>query len=78
MYKPLYLKLISNKDLPYSKGNFILYLVISYNRMQSAKIKQANKKPKLIKPTNHYTVQLKLTPCFKSLILPKRKEKFPI
>ena len=46
--------------------------------MQSAKIKQANKKPKLIKPTNHYTVQLKLTPCFKSLILPKRKEKFPI
>ena len=30
-YKQLYLKQISNKDLLYSTGNYIQYLVITYN-----------------------------------------------
>ena len=34
-YTPLYIKQINNKDLLYSTGNYIQYLVITYNGKES-------------------------------------------
>lgn len=31
IYTPLYVKLINNKELLYNKGNYIRYLIITYN-----------------------------------------------
>ena len=36
-YTLLYIKYINNKDLPYSPGNCIQYLVITYNGKESEK-----------------------------------------
>ena len=36
-YKLLYVKQISNKDLPYYTGNYTQYLVINYRGIQSVK-----------------------------------------
>ena len=36
-YKRLYIKEISNKDLLYSTGNYIQYLVINYNEIRPEK-----------------------------------------
>ena len=36
-YIPLYIKQINNKDLLYSTGNYIQYLVITYNGEESGK-----------------------------------------
>ena len=36
-YTLLYIKQITNKDLPYNTGNYIQYLVINYNEKDSEK-----------------------------------------
>ena len=36
-YTRLYIKQINNKDLPYSTGNYIQYLIITYNGKESEK-----------------------------------------
>ena len=37
IYTALYIKLINNKDLVYSTGNHIQYLIITYNGKESEK-----------------------------------------
>ena len=60
-YKLLYVKQISNKDLPYSVEHYTQYLVITYNEIQYAKI------------LDHYAVHVKLTQYCKSTKLNKTK-----
>ena len=53
MYTLLHLKWITNKDLLYSIGNYIQYLVITYNEKNLKKI--------YIYKLNHFAVHLKLS-----------------
>ena len=53
MYTPLYVKQINKKDLLYSTGNYIQYLVIAYNG------KEPEKKKICIVKLNHFAVHLK-------------------
>ena len=50
---------MSNKDLLYSTGNYIQYLLIIYNRKESGK------------KMNYFAIYLKLTQYCKSAILKK-------
>ena len=56
-YTLLYIK---NKNLLYSTGNYIRYLIITYNGKESEKI---------YIQLNHFGIYLKLTQYFKSTIL---------
>ena len=61
-HKILYIKQISNKDILHSTGNYIPYLKITYNGIQSAKM------------LNHYAIHLKLTQyCISTILQLKRK-----
>ena len=65
----VYIKQITNKDLLCSTGNYIQYLIITYNGKESEK----NTYIKL----NHFAVHQKLTQHCKSTILQQKiKQKF--
>ena len=62
-----YIKQINNKDLLYSTGNYIQYLVINYNGKES-KVKKY-RYIHIYVPPNHFAVYLKPTKYCKSTVL---------
>ena len=67
---------MNNKDILYSTGNYIQYLVITYNEKESEKYIYTYVCIYLYIHIwlNHFAVHLKLTQCCKSPILQFKKE----
>ena len=66
-----YIKQVNNKDLLYSTGNYILYLVINYNGKELKKYRYIH----IYVELNHFSVHLKLTQYCKSNILQFKERK---
>ena len=66
-----YIKQINNKDLLYSTGNYVHYLVINYNGKELKKYMYIH----IYVELNHFSVHLKLTQYCKSNILQFKERK---
>ena len=62
---------VNNKDLLYSTGNYIHYLVINYNGKELKKYRYIH----IYVELNHFSVHLKLTQYCKSNILQFKERK---
>ena len=69
-HKLLYIKQINNKVLLYSTGNYIQYLIITYNGKESAKLCIY-----ICTYLNHFALHQKLTQCCKLTILQQQQQK---
>ena len=67
-YTLLYIKQIINKNLLYSTGNYIQYLIITYNGKNICVCIY------IYIYMNHYAVLLKLTNCISTIIQLKKKK----
>ena len=66
-YILLYIKYTNNKDLQYSPGNYMQYLIINYNEKES-------NKNKICIIYHHFAAYLKLKQCCKSTAFQFKKK----